>query len=221
MKIRYLGHSCFQIESSDGIKIVTDPYSPMGIKMPGVKADIVTSSHSHYDHNYFEGVSGDFVVVNTADPIQVKGINIRGLQTFHDDENGKKRGRNIIFVIEADGINVCHMGDLGHKLTKEQINSLGDVDVLLIPVGGFFTIGPEDAADIVKAIAPKIAIPMHFKPDIPQNVKFELPIVDAEEFLSLLNGNRYTSDTLSIDKEHLPPPTRVIQLVSAAELQNI
>jgi L-ascorbate metabolism protein UlaG (beta-lactamase superfamily) len=219
MKIRYLGHSCFQIESSDGIKIVTDPYSPMGIKMPKVEADIVTSSHSHYDHNYFEGVSGDFAVVNTAAPIRVKGINIRGLQVFHDDEDGKKRGRNIIFVIEVDGVNVCHMGDLGHKLAKEQINSLGSVDVLLIPVGGFFTIGPEDAADIVKAIAPKIAIPMHFKPDIPQNVRFELPIVDAEAFLSLLNGNKYNSDTLSIDKEHLPASTQVIQLASAAELQ--
>lgn len=219
MKIRYLGHSCFQLESSRGVKVVTDPYSPMGIEMPPVEADIVTSSHKHYDHNFFNGVGGNFVVVNDVKPVQIDGISIRGLQVFHDDENGKKRGKNIIFIIEMDGLVVCHMGDLGHRLTKEQLSAIGAVDILLIPIGGFFTIGPEDAVAVVKDIAPKIAIPMHFKPQLPSGVRFELPITDASAFLSLLNGTESDSDMLEIDKEHLPQSTQIIKLASAAKLQ--
>jgi len=218
MKIRYLGHSCFYLISDSNIRLITDPYSPMGIKIPdNIEADIVISSHDHYDHNYFKGIKGHYEIIKDVKPIDIKGIKIRGLEVFHDNENGRKRGKNIIFIIDMDGIKICHMGDLGHKLGKSQLDYIGEIDVLLIPVGGFFTIGPEDAADIVREISPKIAIPMHFKPDLPSNANFPLPIVTADTFLTLLNGSKLEKDTLEITKETLPEPIKVIQLRSGAE----
>ncbi|HAA81713.1 MAG TPA: MBL fold metallo-hydrolase, partial [Thermoanaerobacter sp.] len=119
MNIKWLGHSCFKLTSEKGTVIVTDPFDEsVGYPMPNVKADIVTSSHSHFDHNYFKAVKGNFDIVDTVGEHNIKGINIKGVNTFHDDEHGAKRGKNIVFVFDIDGIRVCHMGDLGHVLTE-------------------------------------------------------------------------------------------------------
>lgn len=164
MNIKWLGHACFKLTSEKGTVIVTDPFDEsVGYPMPNVKADIVTSSHSHFDHNYFKAVKGNFDIVDTVGEHNIKGINIKGVNTFHDDEHGAKRGKNIVFVFDIDGIRVCHMGDLGHVLTEKQVEEIGPVDVLLIPVGGYYTIDAKQAVEVMNQLKPKITIPMHYK----------------------------------------------------------
>ena len=164
MKIKWLGHSCFLITSSDGVRILTDPFdSTVGYKVPEVEADIVTTSHDHFDHNYVEAVKGQYIHINSAGQQNVKGIEIAGLDTFHDEAGGSKRGNNVVFTYLVDGIKLCHLGDLGHILTDQQIKQLGEVDILLLPVGGTYTIDHMQAAKLAGIINPKLVIPMHYK----------------------------------------------------------
>jgi L-ascorbate metabolism protein UlaG (beta-lactamase superfamily) len=168
MKIKWLGHACFVISSEQGIKVLTDPYSrDAKLNYPEIKdsVDIVTVSHDHYDHNAVSSVPGDPTVLKGSIQMTIKDINVKTLNSFHDTVKGKERGINHIFCITVDKINICHLGDLGHPLDPEEILQLGKVDVLLIPVGGVFTIDVDGANQVYQDIKPHIAIPMHYKTD--------------------------------------------------------
>ena len=179
MIIKPLGHSCFLLEESTGTKIVTDPYSSdIGISMPPVSADAVTVSHAHYDHNNVKAVSGDPLIINRPGSFEVKGVHIIGIDTKHDGENGRLRGSNIVFNFRMDGVNICHLGDVGHGPCPLMIEAIGPVDILLVPVGGNYTIDAELAKEYVDRLMPSVVIPMHYKTE-----GIELDIDDADAFL--------------------------------------
>ncbi len=163
MKIRYLGHSCFVLTESTGTTIVTDPYGKIGYSMPKVKADAVSVSHAHYDHNFVEGVSGNPVVLNEEGQCEIGGVDITAIKSYHDDNSGAERGENLIFKFRMDGVEICHLGDLGEECSSSLIENLLPVHVLLIPVGGTYTIDSEQAKEYVDRLMPSIVIPMHYK----------------------------------------------------------
>lgn len=166
MQIYYLGHSSFKIVNASGEVLVTDPYPPeIGITMPKVSASAVTMSHDHYDHCYVRGVGGNPAVIDVAGSHIAGGYKIEGINSFHDNSGGQKRGKNIIFKIMSDGLTLCHLGDLGQNFSQSLADEIGQVDVLFIPVGGNYTIDGQEAAKYISAIAPKIAVPMHYLVD--------------------------------------------------------
>ena len=179
MKIRWYGHSCFMLTDSNGVRVLTDPCDPgTGYKLSGIETDVVTISHGHHDHNYMEAVSGSPEVINTAGKHEFRGVKITGFETFHDDCGGKKRGENIMFIYEMDDMRVLHAGDLGAVPDTDTIEALGRVDVLLVPVGGVFTVNYMGAREFANAVKPKVVIPMHYKTPA---LSFGLETVD--EFL--------------------------------------
>jgi L-ascorbate metabolism protein UlaG (beta-lactamase superfamily) len=145
--------------------VVIDPHDgkSIGIKQPVLRADVVLISHEHFDHNCARIVKGEPIVVRDVHPRTEKGVRIGGLSAFHDEEKGEKRGRMNVFVFDLDGVRFCHCGDLGHRLSDEQVRALGKVDVLMVPAGGIFTIDGAGARELVLRIMPKVAIPMHYK----------------------------------------------------------
>ena len=209
MKIRWLGHACFLLESQDGTKIVTDPFDgSVGYKMPMLEADIVSVSHDHYDHNYVEGVQGDPQIIRSAGEYTIGNVKIKGVPAYHDEVKGAKRGTNIIFNFDIDGIKVCHVGDLGHLLSKSQLEEVGHVDVLLIPVGGIFTLDAEGAAAAVEQFSPKIIMPMHFR-----TPAVSMPIDPVDVFLEKMGyGEQLDSDTIEITAEDIGNERRIIVL---------
>ncbi len=183
MKIRYLGHSCFQLTESTGTSIVTDPYGDIGFDMPGATANAVTVSHDHYDHSNVAAVKGDPVVIDKEGQYELDGVEISAIRSFHDSENGAKRGENLIFKFRMDGVEVCHLGDLGEECSSSLIEALLPVHVLLIPVGGTYTIDAEQAKEYVDRIMPSIVIPMHYK-----TKGLDMDIDKADEFLDLFDS---------------------------------
>jgi L-ascorbate metabolism protein UlaG (beta-lactamase superfamily) len=164
MKIKWFGQSCFRFTAENGTNIVMDPYHNMlGYKLPEIDAHIVTTSHNHGDHNNIGAVKGDFVHVKDAGVFLQEGICIKGVQTFHDNVSGKKRGKNIVYNFTIDGLNVCHCGDLGHLLSPEQINKIGKVDILLLPIGGRAVLDASTATEVMKQLGPAVVIPMHYR----------------------------------------------------------
>lgn len=181
MKIEYLGHSCFRITAKNGTKIVTDPYTGVGYELPpDLQANIVTVSHAHFDHNYLDGVQGVEKIISEIRVREEKEILFEGILTDHDPKNGTLRGRNTVFKITTDGITVCHLGDLGEPYSPKLIEKIGKIDILLIPVGGNYTIDAKQALAYIHAINPAIAIPMHYRPQ-----DGTIDIAEAEEFLKL------------------------------------
>src|SRR5699024_10525607 len=136
MKIRYLGHSCFVLTESTGTTVVTDPYNRIGFRMPAVRADVVTVSHQHYDHNNVAAVEGDPLIIDKEGFYTLDGVEVMGIKSFHDDEGGAVRGENIIFKFRMDGLEVCHLGDIGESCTSDLLEQILPIDILLIPVGG-------------------------------------------------------------------------------------
>jgi len=168
MKIKWLGHASFLITSDKGTKILTDPYEPiLGMNYGAINesADIVTVSHGHGDHNNTEAVKGSPVILKEPVKTTAASIKFNGLDTYHDNSGGKERGGNIVFCFEVDGVRICHLGDIGHMLTDKQVKDIGGVDVLMIPVGGNFTIDAGTADKVIAALKPSVVIPMHFKND--------------------------------------------------------
>lgn len=205
MKIKWLGHSAFLLTSETGTRILTDPYQSgsyggaVGYKPIKERVDVVTASHTHEDHYYLKDLPEGYVCITDPGKHEVKGTEISGIKTYHDTSDGKERGRNIVFVIDVDGIRVCHLGDLGHTLSEKHLNQMGKVDVLLLPVGGFYTIGPKEALSVMKSISPSITIPMHFKTDV-----LGFPIKPVEDFLSLAgNYERPGTSEIEIKPEDL------------------
>lgn len=164
MDITYLGHSSFKIKTKTAT-VITDPFDPqmVGLKYSGVEGEIVTVSHAHRDHNAVDKVAGVKKVVDGPGEYEIMGVSIIGYPSFHDAKQGAERGKNTIYVIEADGLRLAHLGDLGHTLSDELVNQIGSIDILMIPVGGKFTIGPKEAAEVVSKIDPYYILPMHYK----------------------------------------------------------
>lgn len=210
MRIKWLGHSCFKISSEKGIRIVTDPFDGnVGYNLPSVETDIVTISHNHYDHNFIDCLNGDFEVVSKVGNFYIKDISITGVHTYHDEVEGDKRGSNIVYIFDIDGLRVCHMGDIGHVLTEEQVEMIAHVDVLLIPVGGVYTVDYNDAKTIVEQLNPSIVIPMHYKT---QALKFKLNPID--DFLKQFEDiNMISSQVTKITKEDLKPGGKVVYVL--------
>jgi len=164
MKIKWFGHACFIITSENGTKILTDPYNNMAdYKLPEIEADIVSTSHGHSDHNNIKAVKSSFVHISETGVFSEHGIEINGVETFHDNVLGAIKGKNTIYNFKIDEINVCHCGDLGHILSSKQIEQIGKVDILLLPVGGGFTINAIDAVKVMKQLNPTVVIPMHYR----------------------------------------------------------
>lgn len=214
MKIKWLGHATFMVEANDGTRIITDPFEAgsydgaVGYAPIDDTADIVTVSHDHADHNAVDSVGGEPEVVRGTEGRTVKGIAIHGVSTYHDESRGQDRGRNTVFVMTVDGVSVGHLGDLGHELTPEEIRALGQVDVLLTPVGGYYTIGPEEAKKVAEGLGAKIIIPMHFKTDA-----LGFPIQPVDDFLKLMDDvERIAGTTVEIDADSLPETTKVVVL---------
>lgn len=185
MKIKYLGHSSFLMTESTGTAVVCDPYdSSVGFAMPSVRADAVTVSHHHYDHDNVAAVSGSPVVLDKEQGYSLPGVEIKAVKSFHDDVNGAKRGDNVIFKFRMDGLDVCHLGDLGEDCSPELIEAILPVNVLLIPVGGTYTIDAAMAKEYVDRIMPDVVIPMHFR-----TKNCTLDIDKADEFLQLFEGD--------------------------------
>ncbi len=156
MKLTWYGHSCFLVETAEG-SAVLDPYAPgsvPGLTLPPLRADLVLCSHGHRDHGHAQGVT-----LTGETP----ALRVETLDTWHDDKGGALRGPNTVHILEAEGLRLAHLGDLGHMLSREQIQALGRIDILLIPVGGHYTIGPETAAEVVRALRPGITVPMHYR----------------------------------------------------------
>jgi L-ascorbate metabolism protein UlaG (beta-lactamase superfamily) len=209
MKIKWLAHAAFLITSDDGTRIITDPYKTADDLRYGEiaeSADIVLVSHDHTDHANVAAVKGNPQVVRST--AEAKGIKIKGVPTAHDDSGGSVRGKNTIFCFEVDGVNVCHAGDLGHMLTDEQAAAIGKVDVLLIPVGGFFTIDAATADRVCKKLGPRVVIPMHYKTD-----KLDFPIAGVDGFLKGKdNVTRLDNSEVEIKAGELPASVRIMVL---------
>lgn len=206
MKIKWLGHSCFLITNDRGTRIVTDPFDEtVGYPVPAVEADIVTRSHDHFDHNHVEAVRGDFQLINGVGSFYVSDVHITGIKTYHDEVMGKKRGQNVVYVIEADDMRICHLGDLGHLLDDKTVGEIGPVDILLIPVGGTYTIDAEEAVKVAAQLNPRLIIPMHFKTPV-----MNFPITGVELFLDKMGaGERVGSNELSVSRQDLADGTQV------------
>ncbi len=208
MDISWLGHSCFRIRGSH-TTVITDPYSPdLGYSLGKPTARIVTVSHQHPGHSYVQGVGGEPKLVTGPGEYEISGVLIIGMATFHDQEEGKKRGKNTVYLIEVDEVLVCHLGDLGHVLTSEQVEEIENVDVLLLPVGGVSTINASMAAEVVRRLEPKVVVPMHYQIEA---LNRELETVDR--FLKEMGVKEVNSQpNLSFTRANLPTSTQVFLL---------
>lgn len=198
MKITWLGHSCFLLEDSKGVKLLTDPFdNTAGYDIYKGSQDIVTISHQHFDHNYIKELNGNYKIIDKIGMYTSHDIPIKGTPSYHDKNKGAKRGDNIIFTFRMDEYSLCHLGDLGHSLSNDDISSIGDVDILFVPVGGNYTIDGKEASEVTKKMNPKIVIPMHYKTS-----RLSLPLEGVETFLMYMkNASKIDSNTLVINDE--------------------
>ena len=204
MNIIWYGQSCFKIQSKD-IVLITDPFDKkIGLRPPFGSADIVTISHDHYDHNNFQVIKNNPFVIDSAGEYEIKKVTIKGIDSCHDNQEGKERGQNVIYKIEMEGINICHLGDFGQDtLINGQLEKIGQVDILFIPVGGVSTIDWKSASAIISQIEPRIIIPMHYKIS---GVKGELLKLDTVNKFCEERGvsSKEAVNKFSIKKKDLP-----------------
>ena len=214
MKIKWLGHACFLITSKDGVRIITDPYAVGGgINYSPITeaADVVVVSHDHGDHNNVSTVQGKPEVAQGSGTKTAKGIRFKGITTYHDTSQGQQRGANTIFCFTVDNMKLCHLGDLGHVLSPEQVKEIGAADILFVPVGGFFTIDAPVASQVCDQLKPKVVIPMHFK-----TPKCTYPIAGVEDFLKgKKNVKRVKESEANFERERLPAATEIVLLQPA------
>ncbi len=221
MQIIWHGQSCFQITSSQGknnqVSIVIDPFDEaIGLRVPRLEANILLITHSHHDHNNIRAVSPSAgsgqspVLISGPGEYEVKEVFIQGIPSFHDSSLGKERGQNTIYTIEAEGIRLCHLGDFGQKeLTSEQIEKIGQVNILMIPIGGIYTISAKETVRIMSQIEPSIIIPMHYQ--IP---KLKLKLDGLDKFLKIMGIKKIEPlAKLSIKKKDIfPEEAKIIVL---------
>ena len=209
MTITWYGHSCFRIEAhstssgqaKEAISILIDPFSKeIGLRPPKIKDDLVLVTHHHFDHDNVSEVNPEALVIDGPGEYEKHGIQVRGISSFHDKTNGKERGLNTIYLIKAEDMTLCHLGDLGQdKLDDGQVEEIGDVDILMVPVGGTYTIDAKEAAGIVGQIEPKIVIPMHYKI---KDLKVE--VSGPDKFLKEIGLSPEKVDKFKIAKKNLP-----------------
>ncbi|MFA5184442.1 MAG: MBL fold metallo-hydrolase [Patescibacteria group bacterium] len=203
MIITWQGQSCFKLQDRigpDGVTVVTDPFDKeVGLKVPNFEADIVTISHDHHDHNNAGALRGTPMIINCAGEYDFKGILIEGIDSFHDDQEGVVRGGNIIYRIEIDDISVTHLGDLGHSLTDAQLEKVVGTDILLIPVGGKYTIDAKRAVEVISQVEPRIVIPMHYK-----TKDLQVDIDSVDKFIKEIGLTPTYEEKLKISKKDLP-----------------
>lgn len=217
MKLTYLGHAAFELALGDGRRIVFDPYeagSYDGALAYGAiegAYDIAVVSHDHADHRSEAVVGAATTVVDAAGEREIDGVRVVSWATWHDETEGSERGSNLVSVVEAEGLRIAHLGDLGHMIDPAEMPGLAGVDVLLVPVGGYFTIDAKAASEIARAIGPRIVVPMHFK-----TPKVDFPIAPAEPFVELAGGaTRPGGSELELDPGALPEETETILLEPA------
>ena len=216
MNIQYYGQSCFKITTKpagrgqEDVTIFLDPFDKtIGLRPPQGSADVVLVSHDHPDHNNVAALKGDPSVIDIPGEYSVKGVNIVGISTFHDDKGGAERGLNTVFIFESEDIRFCHLGDLGAEPTEKQLEVINGVDILMIPVGGKYTIDGEKAAQIVKKIEPKMIIPMHYKM---KDLKAEID--DEKKFCDVMgNCPREKVGKISLKKKDLEEKNMEIVLM--------
>lgn len=210
MDIYWYGQSCFKIKGKTATVII-DPFDPefTGLKLPkDLEAEVVLVTHNHKDHNFTENIKGDPLIIAGPGEYEKAGVSVAGIQTFHDKSSGKDRGVNTIYHLIVDGINIVHLGDLGHKLTEEQSSAIDTTDILMIPVGGTYTINAEEASEIVSELEPRIVIPMHYA--LPEG---KTDLLGVEPFLKEMGAeNMEPAPKLSITKDKLPEETTVVLL---------
>jgi len=206
--ITWLGHSCFRIKGNQAV-IITDPFPPdLGYSLGKQTANIVTVSHPHPSHSYTQGIGGEPRFITGPGEYEISNVLIIGIDTYHDSVKGQARGKNTAYLMEIDGVAVCHLGDIGHVLGDEQVEEMGNVDVLLLPVGGVSTINAAMAAEVIRKVEPKVVIPMHYK--TPQTSR-ELDTVD--DFLKEMGQEQIEPrPRLAISKSNLPISTQVFVL---------
>lgn len=216
MIITYHGHSCFKLKGKRGT-VVMDPYDDaVGFSMPRLSADIVTVSHDHFDHNAHSKITGTArrdnpFVIEESGEYEVGRISVFGTKTFHDSSKGAERGNNTVYTVLIDSMRVCHLGDLGHELTADQLDAIGSIDILVCPVGGSFTIGPEQAAKTIRALEPSIAIPMHYKTsEHDKNVFADVKPLEA--FLKEYGVEPAPQPKFDISRSQLPEETELVVL---------
>jgi L-ascorbate metabolism protein UlaG (beta-lactamase superfamily) len=214
MKVKWLGHACFLIASRDDLRVITDPYAVGGgIDYSPIKAtaDVVLVSHDHDDHNNVSAVQGKPEVVKGSGTKTVKGIQFKGVATSHDASQGTERGSNTVFCFTIDDLKLCHLGDLGHVLSPGQVTQIGAVDILFVPVGGFFTVDATVASQVCDQLKPRVTIPMHFK-----TPKCAYPIAGVEDFLKgKKNVRKIPGSEVGFEREKLPTATEIVLLQSA------
>jgi len=222
MQITYEGHSCFKLKGKQGT-VVMDPFSEeIGLPLGRMTADIVTISHHHFDHNNLEKVKGSEgrgeagpLVIDAAGAYESGGVSVFGVRTWHDAAEGADRGANIVFTVYIDGLNVCHLGDLGQVLTPEQVAEIGEIDVLMMPVGGTFTIGPKEAIEVAKMLNPAFVIPMHYRTPLHKVENFG-DLVTLEAFLNEYGMAPEAVAKLDVDKARLPEETELVVMSKEA-----
>lgn len=214
MKITWYGHAAFKILTTDGTRIIIDPYEPgafggsLSYGRITDEADVVLTSHDHADHAYTKDIKGKYTRINKAGVYDVNRVKITAIPTFHDQNQGRERGTNLFFLIAADGLRLGHAGDLGHVIDNDTAQSIGDLDILLLPVGGFYTIDPNEATEVVDMLKPKVVIPMHYK-----TRKCDFPISSIEDFtkgkadVQSMEGTEF-----EVTRESLPASTRIVLL---------
>jgi L-ascorbate metabolism protein UlaG (beta-lactamase superfamily) len=212
LKIKWLGHACFMITSASGTRIITDPYTRRSDILYGEineSAEVVTISHEHNDHNNAAAIHGQPVILRKSGT--VKNIDFKVIPGFHDDTSGSRRGPDTIFCFTVDGVRICHTGDLGYVPDAKTVDEIGQVDVLMIPAGGTYTIEPETASQIADKINPRVVLPMHYLTD-----KIKMPIKGVDVFLKYRkNVKRLDTSELEFELETLPKGTETIVLKPA------
>jgi len=202
MDIQYVGHSCFRIRGKEGI-VITDPFqSSVGFAMPSLRADVVTLSHDHDDHNNSQSISATAnrevpFIVQEAGEYEVGGITVFGYPTWHDDKKGNERGKNVMYSIFVDDIHVLHLGDLGHTLEQKTIEAIPAIDVLLVPVGGVYTLDPKKASEVISSLEPAYVIPMHYRTEQHTDDTFG-ELATLEDFMKEYGKTSKPQDKLKI-----------------------
>jgi L-ascorbate metabolism protein UlaG (beta-lactamase superfamily) len=204
--VQYLGHACFRLRGRDGI-VICDPFNrSIGLDLGRPSAHIVTVSHDHPDHNNIAQVRPmreKLFVVEAPGEYEVGGVLITGVRTYHDKAKGAELGTNTVFVVHLDDVTFCHLGDLGHELTSQQLDEIGNVDVLFVPVGGDETIGPTEAVSVIGQIEPRIVVPMHYQ--LGDQTSFTSDLAPVEKFAHELGIKEFSAETkLTITASNLP-----------------
>ncbi len=214
MKIRWYGHAAFGITSQSGTRIIIDPYESGAfggaLAYGPIKdeADIVLTSHQHDDHNHTQGIRGKFTLIESAGSYDAAAVHLRAIPSFHDASKGSERGANLIFAIDVDDLVVVHLGDLGHTLDPDMVLTIGEVDVLLLPVGGFYTIDAHEATLTMEALRPAVTIPMHYR-----TPKCDFPISPLDDFTRGKTAvTRFDVSDVEITKQSLPLSPQIFVL---------